>query len=72
MNFNDPFEIGLVEVVESGKLALLRAAIPCGYPSGVMTTVNVHVLYVIAHSFLERTAPDSPLVKLLLRRIAHT
>jgi hypothetical protein len=23
VNFNDPFEIGLVEVVESGKLALL-------------------------------------------------
>jgi len=32
-----------------------------------MTTVNVYVLYVIWHSFLERTAPDSPLVKLLLR-----
>jgi hypothetical protein len=28
-----------------------------------MTTVYVYVLYVIAHSFLEPTAPDSPLVK---------
>jgi hypothetical protein len=26
VNFNDPFEIGLVEVVESGKLALLIIA----------------------------------------------
>ena len=38
----------------------IRAAIPCGYPSGVMTTVNVYVIYVIARSFWSALLPDSP------------
>jgi hypothetical protein len=57
---------------EACKTHWIRAAISCGCPNGAMTTVNVYVICMIAHSFLERTAPDSPLLELLLRRIAHT
>ena len=40
-------------------------------PNGAVITVNVDVLFVIAHSFCERTTPDAPLAKLLLRSCAY-
>ena len=42
VNFNDPFELGLVEVVESGKLALLIIANSIRKQCAILKTNHAH------------------------------